>query len=191
MHHLVNNNQHIFANFHIKKTGYFKGQNDFCKKIFIFLQKCIKSLCFICNILYNQVVKGGNMTDFEIFTREEVTRLLLELGVPANLQGFRCLQQCIMKVIEDASLLRKVTKNLYPLVGKEFAIAGSVVERSMRHSTDIGFYKTGFKPLCKLYNMKEQRWGYKPTNSELIALIAEYVRIKAEKNGIMPVNKDD
>ena len=60
------------------------------------------------------------MTDFDVFTREEVTKLLLELGMPANLQGFRCLQQCVLKVIEDPSLLRKVTKNLYPLVGKIF-----------------------------------------------------------------------
>ncbi len=131
------------------------------------------------------------MTDFEIFSREEVTKILLELGIPANLQGFRCLQLCILKVIENPELLRKVTKNLYPVVGQEFSIDGSVVERSMRHSTDIGFYKTRFKPLCKLFDMSENNWTYKPTNSELIALLAEYVRFKAEKNGLMPINHDD
>ena len=131
------------------------------------------------------------MTEFELFAREEVTKILLELGIPANLQGFRCLQLCALKVIEDPTLLRKVTKNLYPLVGEEFAIYGGVVERSMRHSTDIGFYKTGFKPLCKLYNMSDEKWTYKPTSSELIALIAEYVRFKAQKNGLVPADHDD
>ena len=152
-----------------------------------FLQNCIKSLCFIFVMRYNLgCEKGGIMTDYDVFTREEVTKLLLELGMPANLQGFRCLQLCVLKVIEDPSLLRKVTKNLYPLVGKEFAIDGSVVERSMRHSTDIGFYKTQFKPLCKLYDMDENHWTYKPTSSELIALLAEYGRFQAEKNGLAP-----
>ncbi len=131
------------------------------------------------------------MTDFNIFAREEVTKILLELGIPANLQGFRCLQLCTLKVIEDPSLLRKVTKTLYPIVGKEFSIYGAVVERSMRHSTDIGFYKTGFKPLCKLFNMSEDSWSYKPTSSELIALIAEHVRFKAYKDGLIPAEPDD
>lgn len=135
-------------------------------------------------MMYNWVVKGGNMTDFEIFSREEVTKILLELGIPANLQGFRCLQQCAIKVIEKPALLRKVTKELYPEVGSMFNVDGSVVERSMRHSTEIGYNKTQFKPLCKLYNTSDEKWNYKPTSSELIALIAEFVRFKAEKGGL-------
>ena len=123
------------------------------------------------------------MTDFEIFSREEVTKILLELGIPANLQGFRCLQRCILKVINRPSLLRRVTRDLYPQVGEEFSIDGSVVERSMRHSTEIGYNKTGFKSLCSLFKT-DGGWDYKPTSSELIALIAEYVRFKAEKSGI-------
>ena len=51
-------------------------------------------------MLYNLgCEKGGTMTDYDVFTREEVTKLLLELGMPANLQGFRCLQLCVLKVI--------------------------------------------------------------------------------------------
>ena len=133
--------------------------------------------------MYNKAVKGGIMTDFEIFSREEVTKILLELGIPANLQGFRCLQKCVLKVINNPMMLRKVTRDLYPKVGKDFAIDGSVVERSMRHSTEIGYNKTGFKSLCNLFKT-DVVWDYKPTSSELIALIAEYVRFKAEKNGI-------
>lgn len=130
------------------------------------------------------------MTDFDIFAREEVTKILLELGIPANLQGFRCLQECSLKAIEDPTLLRKVTKRLYPMVGKVFAIDGGVVERSMRHSTDIGFCKTNFKPLCKIFGMSEEMLNYKPTSSELIALIAEYVRFNAQKQGLEPNKKD-
>lgn len=133
--------------------------------------------------MYNVVVKGGIMTDFEIFSREEVTKILLELGIPANLQGFRCLKACILKVINHPSMLRRVTRDLYPQVGAEFAIDGMVVERSMRHSTEIGYNKTGFKALCHLFNT-DTRWNYKPTSSELIALLAEYIRFQAEKKGI-------
>ncbi len=123
------------------------------------------------------------MTEFEIFSKEEVTKILLELGIPANLQGFRCLKACILKVINRPSLLRKVTRDLYPKVGEEFSIDGMVVERSMRHSTEIGYNKTGFKALSNLFNA-DVKWNYKPTSSELIALIAEYIRFEADKIGI-------
>ncbi len=126
------------------------------------------------------------MDNLELFKTEQTTKILLELGVPANLQGFRCLKACILKVIDDPSVLRKVTKDLYPQIGKQFAIASSVVERSMRHSTEIAFNKTGFKFLSNLFGTNT-KWNYKPTNSELIALIAEYIGLQIEKKKIKEV----
>ena len=127
----------------------------------------------------------------ENFARAELTKLLIELGIPANLQGFRCLRECAVSVIKDPTLIKGVTKKLYPEVGKKLGIDGTVVERGMRHCTDIGFYKTAFKPLCRVFGTEEDVWNIKPSSSELIALLADYINIEASKQGIEKEESED
>jgi len=125
------------------------------------------------------------MTDLELFSTEETTKILVELGVPANLQGFKYLQHCIVNVIQDPNKIKKVTKKLYPIIGEKYKVNGSVVERSIRHATDIAYFKTGFKSLPKLFGLEENYVDSKPTNCELIAMIAEALRFKCFKAGLL------
>lgn len=124
------------------------------------------------------------MNKLDLFIKEEVTKILVELGIPANLQGFKYLQHCVLNVVRDPVLLRKVTKNLYPKIGELYDVNGKVVERSMRHATDIGYVKTKFKALNKMYGL-EEAYDYKPTNCEIIAIISEALRFKAEREGLI------
>ena len=125
------------------------------------------------------------MTKLELFTKEEATKIFLSLGIPANLQGFKFLQNCVAKVVEKPTYIKKVTKNLYPEVGKIYKVSGAVVERSMRHATDQAYFKTKFKSLGTIFGIDLQEYSCKPTNCELIAIIAEALRFKAEKQGII------
>ena len=127
------------------------------------------------------------MTKLDLFSKEETTKILVELGVPANLQGFKYLQDCVMEVIKKPSKIKKVTKSLYPEIGELYSVNGSVVERSMRHATDIGYVKTGFRTLHKMFGLNESVLNYKPTNCELIAIISEALRFRAQKAGLMAV----
>lgn len=125
------------------------------------------------------------MTKLELFCREEATKSLVELGVPANLQGFRFLQEGIVRVVINPEYIKKVTKKLYPEIGKLFGVNGSVVERSIRHATDIGFFKTSFTSLNKIFGLECAPLDFKPTNCELIAIISEALRFKAQKQGLL------
>ena len=125
------------------------------------------------------------MTDLELYSTEETTKILVELGISANLQGFKYLQHCIVDVIKDPNSIKKVTKKLYPVIGERYHVNGSVVERSIRHATDIAYFKTGFKALPKLFGLEEHYVDSKPTNCELIAMIAEALRFKCFKMGLL------
>lgn len=125
------------------------------------------------------------MTNLELFSKEESTKILIELGVPVNLLGFKYLQECVLKVIEEPGKIKKVTKRLYPEIGLLFDVNGAVVERSMRHATDIAYFKTRFKSLHKLFGLDSDQLNYKPTNCELIAMIAEALRFKAHRAGLL------
>ena len=125
------------------------------------------------------------MTNLELFTKEEATKIFLSLGIPANLQGFKFLQHCVVKVVEKPNYIKKVTKFLYPEVGNLYDVSGSVVERSMRHATDQAYFKTRFKSLNSIFGVDVQGCNCKPTNCELIAIVSEALRFKAEKEGLI------
>ena len=125
------------------------------------------------------------MTKLELFTKEEATKIFLSLGIPANLQGFKFLQNCVVKVVEKPNYIKKVTKNLYPEVGNIYSVSGAVVERSMRHATDQAYFKTGFKSLGTIFGIDMKEHNFKPTNCELIAIVSEALRFKAEKQGLI------
>ena len=127
------------------------------------------------------------MTKLDMFSKEETTKILVELGVPANLQGFKYLQCCVVEVVKEPQKIKNVTKFLYPSIGLLFSVNGSVVERSIRHATDKGFNKTGFETLHKIFGIDSKSLRYKPTNCELIAIIAEALRFKAQKAGLIAV----
>ena len=92
------------------------------------------------------------MTNKEYYVEERCTRMLLETGVPANLQGFRYLRTTIAKVIEDPELLNAVTKKLYPTIAKIYSVAPTVIERSIRHSIEVAFNRKGATGINKLFD---------------------------------------
>ncbi len=125
------------------------------------------------------------MNNLDLFTKEEATKILVELGMSANLQGFRYFQDCVKEVVKQPKRIKRVTKDLYPEIGKEYDVSGSVVERSMRHATDMAYNKTQFRTLHKMFGLDDEIMGYKPSNCELIAIISEALRFKAQKQGLL------
>ena len=48
-----------------------------------------------------------------------VTELMLDMGVPAHLRGYRFLREAILMSVEDMELVSSVTKLLYPEIAKK------------------------------------------------------------------------
>lgn len=122
------------------------------------------------------------MNKDDIIAKGKITKILVELGIPVNLQGFGYFRECIFMALKQPYTLKRVTKILYPKVGEMFEVNGSVVERCMRHASEVAYCKTRFKCINCLYGLSENdRLNYKPTSSEIIALIAEYLRMDYEE----------
>lgn len=125
------------------------------------------------------------MTQLDLFAKEEATKIFIKLGFSVSLQGFKYMRDCVVKVVKKPKLVKKVTIYLYPEVGFNYSANGAVVERCMRHATELAFRKTGFVALNSILELDEYNFDNKPTNCELIALIAEAIRLKAEKIGLL------
>lgn len=137
-----------------------------------------KTLYFCKKLSYNlvnNIKRRVKMTREDLFVEERCTKILLEIGLPANLQGFRYTRSAILHVIKDQELITAITKKLYPAVALDFNVVPSVVERSIRHAIDVAYIRKGLVGLNELFGLEVFDYRYKPSNSELIALVGEKI----------------
>ncbi len=108
-----------------------------------------------------------------------VTEVIIKVGVPANLKGYRYLRTAIMLSLDDVSFLDSVTKRLYPAIAEYNNTTPIRVERAIRHAITAAWSK-GDGDSEFLEQMLRCRIDFsrsKPTNSELIALISDSLRL--------------
>ena len=104
----------------------------------------------------------------------KVTELLMELGVHADLLGYRYLRAAIMIVGTCPEAIRYPTKSLYPQIAKYFAADISAVERNCRRAIDSAYsskrngWIVGFFKECGI--------SRKPTCKEFISAVADFIR---------------
>lgn len=103
-----------------------------------------------------------------------IERLLSRIGIPSHLKGYQYLKTALAICMEDMEELDGITKKLYPAVARKHKTTGETVEHAVRHAIESA---------CKRGNQKEQKslFGYcqsegkRPTNSEFIARMADFL----------------
>lgn len=109
---------------------------------------------------------------------KKVSNLLKEIGVPAHIKGYRYIRYAIIYVLEeDDAAIESVTKRLYPSVAKHFETTASRVERAMRHAIEVAWERGNVDILQSFFGYTIQPGKGKPTNSEFIAMITDYLKI--------------
>ena len=116
----------------------------------------------------------------KIKLEEQVTEILLYLGVPAHLKGYYCLRAAIMLAVNDAGILRAVTKKLYPTVAEIYNTTASRAERAMRHAVESAWKRSDGHAKRKYFGNTVTSHR-QPTNSEFIAMVAD--RLALGHNG--------
>lgn len=113
-------------------------------------------------------------------TRElQITELLHRLGVPAHMKGYLYLRDAVQMVLEDDRLLAGgLTKRLYPMVAEKYQSSAGGVEAAIRNAL-TAWWDRGNK---ELYDSLTGRNGVRrskiPTNSAMIAEIADQIRFE-------------
>ena len=104
-----------------------------------------------------------------------VTDIIHEIGVPAHIKGYQYLREAIILTINDMEMINAVTKVLYPEVAKKFSTTPSRVERAIRHAIEVAWDRGDIEVLQKFFGYTVSNIKGKPTNSEFIAMIADYL----------------
>lgn len=107
----------------------------------------------------------------------EITRIMREIGIPANIKGYQYLRDSIMMAVDDMESVRTITKILYPNIAKRFKSTSSRVERAIRHAIEVAWTRGKTEVLEEMFGFTVNQNKGKPTNSEFIAQIAERLRL--------------
>lgn len=107
----------------------------------------------------------------------QVTKIILDVGIPAHIKGYQYLRTGIMMAISDQDVLSAITKVLYPGIAKKYHTTSSRVERAIRHAIEVAWDRGNIDTLQSLFGYSIKTSKGKPTNSEFIAMISDNLRL--------------
>lgn len=104
-----------------------------------------------------------------------IRSLLIRIGFPPHLYGFRYLTEAVLMCMENPILLKQITLNLYPAIAEKMNVTPGSVERCIRHSITTAWerQKPGFAN--ELLGRNVISCYEKPSNSEMIAALVEFL----------------
>ncbi len=102
--------------------------------------------------------------------------LLLSLGVPANMKGFKYMRSAVEAVNTAGPL--PLSGGIYKRIALIYDTTPACVERCIRHAIEHAWLKGDIDLQHELFGYTVSDARGKPTNSELISMIADVVRRK-------------
>lgn len=121
------------------------------------------------NVLY----RGQNLG-----LEAKITNVLHNIGVPAHIRGYHYIREAIMLAVNDIEILNYITKELYPAIANKSNTTASRVERAIRHAIEVAWTRGKIEEIDKFFGYTINTNKGKPTNSEFIALISDYLRLE-------------
>lgn len=116
---------------------------------------------------------GSNTCEKDM--RRRTTHLLHEIGIPANLCGHEYLREAVLMVANENEVYGKMTKIVYPSIAEKYSKSSSSVEKAIRTALDVAWMRGKTDLLDEIFGFTVNIQKGKPTNSEFIALLADYV----------------
>jgi len=106
-----------------------------------------------------------------------ITKIMLDVGVPAHLKGYHYLRDAIMLSGRDMEAVSSVTKLLYPTIARRFKTTDQKVERAIRNAIEVSWTRGNSATFEELFGYSYEQGKNRPTNSEYIARIADKIRL--------------
>ena len=126
--------------------------------------------------VYNENSNEINEKAFDL--EREVTRIILQIGVPAHIKGFQYLISAILLTVKDRDIIDSATKRLYPSVARKYVTTTSRVEAAIRKAIEISWDRGDVDTLNSYFGYTIESNRCRPTSTEFIAMIADHLTVK-------------
>ena len=115
---------------------------------------------------------------------QKVTNLLLNFKFQPNMVGFDYLRRAVLYCYESNQNAANITTKLYPMLAKEFNTRAASIERGMRMSIDNAYVSGGLLTLNDYYGSIVYTNKFKFSNSEIISILVEIIKLDNLKRKI-------
>lgn len=120
---------------------------------------------------------GGSENENEKQRYKVIARCLWDMGILPNLKGYDYIKEAIALCVVSSEKVQAITKVLYPVIGKKFGTTPSRVERAIRHAIEVAWLRIDLDVVKEVFGNTISAEKGRPTNSEFIAQVVEYIRI--------------
>lgn len=141
----------------------------------LFAEPTKAELPYSDSLIIEEPCQSENSSNISI---AEISERLSNLGMPANLLGYKYLRVAIQIAVGNPELLSSITKVIYPTVAKEFGTTSSNVERSIRHAIEVAWDRGDIDKLHKRFGYSVDPNRGRPTNAEFISRIVDDLILK-------------
>ena len=116
--------------------------------------------------------------DIDADIENAVQKILVELGTPAHIKGYRYTVTGIRLVVNNPDLIDAITRELYPQIATAHKTTPSRVERAVRHAIEVTWDRGDLDTLAEYFGNTISITKGKPTNSEFLAMLSNVIRRK-------------
>lgn len=108
-------------------------------------------------------------------------KTLDQIGVKHSLKGYGYIISAVEKCLENRSKLISIIKGPYTEIAEENSDTVWRVERSIRHAIEVTWTNGNTNAINKIFGYTVSVEKGKPTNSEFIALITDFVSLYGDE----------
>lgn len=102
---------------------------------------------------------------------------LNKLGVPSHLKGYGYLKYGIVRCLTHSEELESITKILYPGIAEKYNTTAGRVEHGIRHAIQRAWENQNKKEWETVFGKRYAKYQRKPTNSQFIASIYDFISV--------------
>ena len=115
---------------------------------------------------------------------QQITKMIHDIGVPANIKGYRYLREAVKLAVEDIDRINNMTECIY----KPIALADNSnpkrVRTAIMRAIEIAWDRGDLDILQSFFGYTVSNTKGKPTNGEFIALLADQLSLWMNANGV-------
>ena len=134
------------------------------------------------------MVKPFDMASLAARIRESCGQGVVPLGTTLNASARSLsideklaslfLRTAVKMVVDNPDMINRITKELYPSIGKCYNTSASKVERAIRHAIEVAWSRGRIDTLNKAFGCRVATKEDKPTNGEFIAMLADKLSLE-------------
>ena len=116
-----------------------------------------------------------NITDILRIETSGIQKLLMQIGIPANMLGFSYIVPALELIALTPDYINNITKGLYVEIARKCSSTPVRVERNIRHAIEAAFLKGNLEVIEKIFSSSSYSAKGAPTNSKFLAEVYYYM----------------